>query len=178
MIIDRKLLSAIAFTTLLGTIPSKNSTSDGTGATASAPASAPRSAAADSAGSGTNCRNSGVRNAAAIAEHAMIVTYSPTARPARRPACAASAVAATPVTSSANTSGTTVICSAFSHAVPIGCATAVVLATEPGAKAAARMPATRPRTSPARMRVAEDISTIPSSAPRGVGAPHSLTRGE
>ncbi len=45
------------------------------------------------------------------------------ARRAVRPDSAASLVDATPRTTSATTSGTTVICNAFSHRSPMGCAT-------------------------------------------------------
>ena len=51
------------------------------------------------------------------------------ARRAVRPDTAASLVDATPSTTSATTSGTTVICKAFSHRSPMGCAT---LATSRG----------------------------------------------
>ena len=54
------------------------------------------------------------------------------ARRAVRPDTAASLVDATPRTTSATTSGTTVICKAFSHRSPMGCATPATSAASEG----------------------------------------------
>jgi len=64
-----------------------------------------------------------VDSAPKTAETVQIRTIHSTDLPATRPACAASALLAMPTTSSATTSGMTVILSALSHKVPTNEAT-------------------------------------------------------
>ena len=150
---DRNAPFDAAAKTLLGTMLAMKSPSGGTGPAGATSASAPRRAVADSAGMGAKSRNSGVRIAALTALATMIVRITAMPRAATAPLRAASAVAAMPVTSSEKTSGITVIWSALSQAVPIGCATAATPGTAAGLHAASATPSTSPATSAPRIRV-------------------------
>ena len=132
----------------------------GTSPTGSAPVSASRSAAALSCGSGQISRNKGVVKAAEVADTRMSTSMIATARPARRPALAASAVAAMPTITSETTRGTMVMRSAFSHAPPIGSATDTASSTQPAPEAPLATPAMRPRRRASRMRAGCDMRRV------------------
>jgi hypothetical protein len=70
---------------------------------------------------GNKENTSGAASAANSAPPVRITMNTTIARRAMRPEAAASVAVLTPTTTSASTSGTTVICSAFNHSLPTGC---------------------------------------------------------
>jgi hypothetical protein len=111
-------------------------------------ASPERSAAAEPSPRGNICSSSGISNAPRIAELVQTITNQMIARPAIRPARAASAPAAIPITSRAMIRGMTVILSAFSQRPPIIVAALSAPSRKPSPKVLAAIPASSPATSP------------------------------
>jgi hypothetical protein len=108
-----------------------------------------------------------------MAEAQSKATNRTRARVASLLARAASAEAAMPVTSSATTSGTIVICSAFSHRPPIGSAQPALCATQGAPLQPAATPAPRPRTRASRIRVGcESFKSVALSWLCRYQAPH------
>src|SRR5690606_166545 len=102
------------------------------------------------------------------------------ARRAVRPEAAASVAALTPSTTSAATSGTTVICRALSHSRPMGCTRSAVRAARAGSLYASARPTTAPKASAIRTRAALEIRgrLIPASSldRRCIGHQHAQVR--
>jgi hypothetical protein len=110
-----------------------------------------------SAGSrGRNESSSGARIATNTAPALSSSANTTIARCAVRPDAAASLAALTPTTTRANTSGTTVICSALSQSRPIGCTTSADDDASIGSNQASSNPLIAPATRPARMRPVGD----------------------
>ena len=152
-----------AATTLVGTIVLKKSASVGTLPITGAAVSAARSACDHASGNGQASSSSGITAADISVVPHSTTTNSATARPAIRPARAASAVAAIPVTSSPTISGTITICKPCSHASPIGWVTVVTASAASRFSATPRIPSAMPATSARRIRVACDIGFLGAS---------------
>ena len=150
--------SAAAATGLVGMMPTSHSCSGATGGSASRIASAPaRNAAAALPGTGNAARIAGTSNAVATTAASRNSANSSIVRAASRPALAALAAVAMPVTSTENTSGITVMRSAFTHRVPTGCSMATTRASPAWPVAAIVAPAARPTASARMMRFVGDM---------------------
>ena len=143
---------------LVGTIARTKSPNGGTGPGFTALPIATFSASAAPSGIGKIASSTGIISAARIDELHRITSIVSTARPASRPARAASAVCAIPVMSSATTSGTTVILRPLSHSVPI---TSAASANRVPATTPSRMPPTRA----IRMTMVLDMKLPPQCQP-------------
>ncbi len=118
--------------------------------------------AAATAGSGwiiesTSGASTAVITAAAVSRTMKVMM----ALRATRPEWAASLAWLIPTTTSANTSGTTVICKAFSHSLPNGSTMPAICKPRSGDCQASRMPSTMPATRPAMTRLVWLIVRVP-----------------
>ena len=118
----------------------------------------PRSAAA-TAGSGCSIDSASGASTAVIAAAAVSrITNDTIACRATRPECAASLAWLMPTTTSANTNGTTVICSALSQSLPNGSTMPATRLASAGSDHASRMPMTIPATRPVMTRAVVPIT--------------------
>src|SRR5690349_7294165 len=149
---------AAAAMTLLGMIVANRWANP---ADASAAGGVPMAARKDAINSGSRGSSeswNGANTAANVAPAQSRTRKTTMARRAVRPDTAASLVDATPRITSATTSGTTLICNAFNHRLPMGCATAATSFARSGWTPATTMPRVAPPNNAISTRTVGDMA--------------------
>src|SRR5690606_29309109 len=157
-------LLAAAAIALLGMMPDSHAPGSVPCGSASGAWIAARNAATTASSRGRAESTAGAATAANAPDSASSTTNTNIAVRAVRPEAAASAAELIPTTTSAATSGTTVICSAFSHSLPTGYTISATRVACAGSMAASTRPAAAPSKRPIITRAGVDRRRAPFGA--------------